>query len=174
MLSASTSTAPARTPYRRAARARLGRRLFLVLLGAFLLLGLLSFFGYESGTVSATANGYRLTVVYPQATRSSLPVRWQMLVGRTGGFRGPVRIAMPIAYFNLFDFNNFYPLPDSTLNQGGKVILIFPPPAGDVLNVLLDARTQPGLKWGMTTTTAIVDHDNRPLVEVRYSTRVVP
>jgi hypothetical protein len=83
-------------------------------------------------------------------------------------------VAVPLEYFNLFDFNNTYPLPDSTENASGLVILAFPPPGGDTLEVLLDARTQPGLRAGMRTTTAVVDASNRPIVQVAYSTMVVP
>jgi hypothetical protein len=57
---------------------------------------------------------------------------------------------------------------------GGLVILAFPPPDGDTLRVLLDARTQAGLKAGMRTTTAVVDASNRPIVQVAYTTTVVP
>jgi hypothetical protein len=174
MPAAASSTPPARITYRQQGRARLIRRLWLGLVGAFLLLGLFNVFGSQTGTVSARANGYTLQVSYPRATRSSLPVKWQLLVTHPGGFTGPVRIGVPIDYFNLFDFNNFYPLPDSTLNAGGLVIMTFPRPAGDTLNVLLDARTQPGLKTGMGTTTAVLDDNDRSLVEVSYSTRVAP
>ena len=54
------------------------------------------------------------------------------------------------------------------------VIMVFPAPAGDTLEVLLDARTQPGLRTGMAASTSILGNDNRPLVTVRYTTRVMP
>jgi hypothetical protein len=171
---ASTSTAPVRITYRAQGRNRLARRIFLALLGTFLLLGLLNVFGSKSGMASATANGYTLRVTFPQATRSSLPVKWLLVVTHPGGFPGPVRIGIPEAYFNLFDFNNFYPTPSGTLNEGGTLIMVFDPPAGDTLTVLLDARTQAGLRTGMGTTTAVVDHSNRTIVSVHYTTRVVP
>jgi hypothetical protein len=81
---------------------------------------------------------------------------------------------VPIDYFNLFDFNNLYPTPDSTVNQGGLVVMTFPQPTGDTLDVLLDARTQAGLRAGKRTTTAILDQQGRPLVQVRYRTLVLP
>jgi hypothetical protein len=169
-----TSTIPPRVTYREMGRIRLFRRLYLALVGGFLLLGLFNVFGSRTSTVSASANGYRLRVTYPAATRSSLPVRWQLVLTHVGGFSGPIKVAIPIDYFNLFDFNNTYPLPDSTLNEGGLVVMAFPPPTGETLNVLLDARTQPGLKTGMKTTTAVLDSDDRLLVQVSYSTMVVP
>jgi hypothetical protein len=174
MPSVGTSTAPAPITYREMSRRRLLRRLYIAGVGALLLLGLLNVFGSRTATASAQAHGYVLRVTYPAATRSSLPIRWQLILTRPGGFSGPIRIAVPIDYFNLFDFNNLYPLPTSTLNEDGLVIMEFPQPAGDTLNVLLDARTQAGLKTGMATTTAVLDAANRPIVQVSYSTRVVP
>jgi len=148
MATAGTSTAPAPITYAQQERARLFRRLYLALLGAFLLLGLLNFFGSKSGTVSAVGGGYSLKVVFPQVTRSSLPVKWELTVTHPGGFAGPVRIGIPISYFNLFDFNNTYPLPSDTLNEGQTMIFVFPAPAGETLEVALDARAQPGLSLG--------------------------
>ncbi|HMC37430.1 MAG TPA: hypothetical protein VKK30_06145, partial [Actinomycetota bacterium] len=149
MPSTATSTAPARITYRQQGRIRLVRRLYMGLVGAFLLLGFLNVFGSRTATVSAAANGYTLRVSYPAATRSSLPVKWQLVLTHPGGFSGSIRVGMPLQYFNLFDFNNFYPLPSSTLNRGGLVIMEFSPPIGDTFDLLLDARTQAGLKTGM-------------------------
>jgi len=174
MATAVSSTAPADVPRSRISRARAGRRVFLVALGAFLVLGMLNVFGSTTSSVEASRNGYSLQVVYPSATRSSLPVEWRVVVTRIGGFSEPVRIGVPLDYWNMFDFNNFYPTPDSTLNQGDMVVLVFPPPAGDRLEVLLDARAQPGLRFGMETTTAVLGNENQPLVEVSYRTRAMP
>ncbi|MDP9343875.1 MAG: hypothetical protein M3Q23_17650 [Actinomycetota bacterium] len=174
MPTAGSSTTPAAVTYGRQNRARLIRRIYLGLLGAFLVLGLLNVFGSRTGSVSAQANGYSLRVVYPQASRPSLPVKWELTLTHPGGFSGPVRVGIPIDYFNLFDFNNTYPLPSDTLNEGGLVIMVFPAPAGDTLEVLLDARTQPGLRAGMSTSTSILGNDDRALVTVRYTTRVMP
>jgi hypothetical protein len=174
MPSGGTSTTPAAVTYSRQSRARWFRRAFLTLLGVFLVLGLLNVFGSRTGSVSAEANGYSLTVAYPQTTRPSLPVKWKLTLTHPGGFAGDVRVGIPIDYFSLFDFNNTYPVPSNTLNEGGMAILVFPAPAGDTLQVLMDARTQPGLRSGVATTTSILGNDNRPLVTVHYTTRVVP
>jgi hypothetical protein len=170
----SISTAPGRVTYREIGRARLVRRLYMGLVGGFLVLGMLNVFGSKTATVSASSNGYTLRVTYPAATRSSLPVKWDLVLTHRGGFSGSIRIAIPIEYFNLFDFNNFYPIPDSTLNEGGLVLMDFPAPDGDTLEVLLDARTQAGLRAGLGTTTTVLDSQDRSLVQVSYSTRVVP
>jgi len=118
MPSGGSLTTPAAVTYGRQSRARWSRRTYLGLLGTFLVLGLLNVFGSRTGSVQAEANGYSLRVVYPQTTRSSLPVKWELTVSHPGGFAGDVRVGMPIDYFNLFDFNNTYPLPTNTLNEG--------------------------------------------------------
>ena len=168
------STAPDEISDARARRSRLLRRLYIGGVATFLGLGMLNLFGSRTSSVEASGHGYSLQVVYPSTTRSSLPVEWRLIVTRIGGFSDPVRIGVPLDYWNMFDFNNFYPTPDSTLNQGDMVVLVFPPPAGDRLEVLLDARAQPGLRFGMGTTTALLGNDNRPLVEVSYRTRAMP
>jgi hypothetical protein len=168
------STAPDEITDARVRRSRLLRRMYIGGVAAFLVLGMLNVFGSRTSSVEASRNGYSLQVVYPSATRSSLPVEWRLIVTRIGGFTDPVRIGVPLDYWNMFDFNNFYPTPDSTLNQGDMVVLVFPAPAGDRLEVLLDARAQPGLLFGMGATTAVLGNDNRPLVEVSYRTRAMP
>jgi hypothetical protein len=174
MPSSQTSTAPARVPYRKLGRTRLVRRFYMGIVGAFLILGLLNVFGSKTASVSAAAHGYTMRVTYPAATRSSLPVKWQLTVTHPRGFSRDVRIAIPIDYFNLFDFNNLYPTPSTTLNRGGMVIMSFSPPTGDTFVLLLDARTQAGLRTGMGTTTSLLDAGGSVLVQVAYSTRVVP
>ena len=174
MAPAALPTVPAVQAEQLTRRARLIRRLYLGLIAVFLSLGLAGVYGSRTATVTATANGYTLRVIYPKVTRSSLPIKWQLLVTHPGGFTGSVTVAVPIDYFNLFDFNNFYPLPDSTVNQGGTMIMVFSAPVGDTLDVLLDARTQAGLRAGQRTSTAVLAGDGQPLVAVRYGTRVLP
>ena len=158
-------------------RARLAvgaRRAYVLALTVFVVLGLLDVFGSRTGAVSATGGGYAMTVDYPSQTRSGLPVEWRLVVTRPGGFDGPVRVGITLDYFNSFDFNNVSPTPVETTNRGGLLIWSFPKPIGDTLEVLLDARTQPGLRSGPSATTAVVDPDGAPIVAVRYTTGVMP
>jgi hypothetical protein len=95
-------------------------------------------------------------------------------VTRRGGFSGPVRVGVTLDYFNSFDFNNVSPTPVETTNRDGLLIWSFPTPIGDTLEVLMDARAQPGLRWGPAATTAVVSADGTPIVAVRYTTGVMP
>ena len=137
-------------------------------------LGLANVFGSRTGVATATADGYRLTVTHPSVTRSSLPVQWELTLRHPGGFRGPVRVAVNISYYQMFDFNNLYPLPNATLNRDGTVLMSFSPPIGDTFTLLMDAATQPGLRSGQPATVAIVGPGEVPIVQVRYETRVMP
>ena len=158
----------------RARLAVVARRTYVTALTVFVVLGLLDVFGSRTGVASAAAGGYRMTLDYPAETRSGLPVEWRLVVTRPGGFDGPVRVGITLDYFNSFDFNNVSPTPADTTNLGGMLIWSFPKPIGDTLEVLLDARTQPGLRSGPSATTAVVTPDGSPIVAVHYTTGVMP
>jgi hypothetical protein len=159
---------------RRARVAVAARRTYVAALTIFVVLGLLDVFGSRTGVATAEGGGYRMTLDYPSRTRSGLPVEWRLVVTRAGGFDGPVRIGITLDYFNSFDFNNVSPTPVETTNRGGLLIWSFPKPIGDSLQVLLDARTQPGLRSGPSATTAVVTADGTPVVAVHYTTGVMP
>jgi hypothetical protein len=159
---------------RRARTAVAARRIYVAALTIFVVLGLLDVFGSRTGVESAEAGGYRMTLNYPSMTRSGLPVEWRLVVSHPGGFDGPVRVAITLHYFNSFDFNNLSPTPVATTNDGGLLIWSFPKPIGDTLQVLMDARTQPGLRSGPSATTAVVADDGTPIVAVHYTTGVMP
>jgi hypothetical protein len=151
-----------------------GRRVYVAALAGFILLGLLDVFGSRTGTAVASAQGYRLVLAYPATTRGGLPVEWRLSITHAGGFAGPVRVGVTLDWFNSFDFNNVSPTPVETSNDGGLLIWTFPRPRGDTLNVLLDARTQPGLRTGTPATASLLAADGSPIVAVRYTTGVMP
>jgi len=159
---------------RRARLAVAARRTYVAALTLFVVLGVFDAFGSRTGVASADDGGYRLALDYPAQTRSGLPVEWRLVVTHPGGFDGPVRVAITLDYFNSFDFNNVSPTPVETSNRDGLLIWSFPRPIGDSLVVLLDARTQPGLRSGPSATTAVVTEDGTPIVAVRYTTGVMP
>jgi hypothetical protein len=66
------------------------------------------------------------------------------------------------------------PTPGETSNRDGLLIWSFPRPIGDTLEVLMDARTQPGLRSGPSATTAVVTSGGAPIVAVHYTTGVMP
>jgi hypothetical protein len=168
------STTPEERPLPRLVRGRMLRRTGIALLVLFVGAGLLNLFGSHSATVTAENAGLNLSVFYPQRTRPSLPIKWKLVLTSANGFEGPVDVAVNESYFNYFDFNNFYPTPDSTESRGDVVVFTFPAPAGDTLNVLFDGRTQPGQVGRAAADTSILDDGGAELVSVHYTTEVFP
>ncbi|MFL5737037.1 MAG: hypothetical protein ACJ76P_06845, partial [Actinomycetota bacterium] len=90
---AETSTDPGGLSPERLRRDRLGRRVMIAVLVAFVALGAADLLGSKTSVVSATGGGYTLTVTYPSVTRPGLPMRWEFEVRHPGGFSGPISIA---------------------------------------------------------------------------------
>ncbi len=153
--------------------ARLGRQIVMGLLAAFILLGAVGFWGSRSSVVTASGNGFDLSVRYPSATRPGLPIRWQIEVHRSGGFDEGVVLTISLDYLNLLDVNGIEPEPSATHNRGDFLVWEFDPPAGDTFRVLVDAIAEPAVHWGQTATTSVLDH-GIPAVTVRYRTRFMP
>jgi hypothetical protein len=166
-------TAPERYPLARLRRARSLRRVFILFLGLFLLLGLTGFLGVRSGTVSASGAGFDLTVTYAVVTRPGLATPWSIEVRRDGGFDGPVTIATTGDYLDMFDENGLDPDPSSATATPEVVIWEFEPPDGDTLTITLDARIEPAVQWGKSAVTSVLVGGS-PVVEVHYRTWVVP
>ena len=169
----STSTAPEIHPDTKIRRARNQRRVGLVLLAAFLALGLAGLFGPKTSRVTAHSNGYELTVTYPSISRPGLPVRWEVLLKHPGGFQEKVRIAITFDYFHLFDVTGIEPESTSSSSDGKTIVFEFDPPSGDTFRMQFDASVEPGVhELPRATTSALVG--GRPAVQVSFATRVVP
>jgi hypothetical protein len=169
----STPTAPERHPQRKIRRARTERRVILILLAVFLGLGLAGVFGPRTSTASATSNGYRLDVTFPSITRPGLPIRWEVLVRHRGGFGDKVRIAITFDYFHLFDVTGIEPDITSSTSDGTNIVYEFDPPPGDTFRVQFDAAVEPGVHELPRATTSVLA-DGRTVVQVSYSTKVMP
>src|SRR5688500_12242998 len=100
---ASTSTLPEEFHPSRARRARVLRRVFVVLLVAFLLAAAFGAYGPRTRDRTATGGGYELTVHYAVVSRPGLATPWSLEIRHAGGFDGPVAISTTARYFDLFD-----------------------------------------------------------------------
>ena len=169
----SRSTDPDPTTLRVLRRARLGRRLLLLVLASFVLLGASSLLGAHTSTREASGGGYDLKLVYPAVTRPGLAIRWILFVHRAGGFRGPIQVGTSSTYFNLFDFNNLDPMPSKSTTSDDISIWEFDPPPGDLLRITMDGRLEPARQHGSVAVTSILEND-LPVVSIRYQTRVMP
>ena len=168
-----TSTDPGNLSPPRLRRDRLGRRVMVAVLLAFVALGAVDLLGSRTSVASATRGGYTLTVIYPSITRPGLPVRWEFEVRHRGGFDGPVSIATTFDYLHLFDVSNLEPDAASATATRGTLIYRFDPPPGDVFRVAMDGNTEPGEHELQPVTSSVLVGD-RPVVSVSYRTLLVP
>ncbi|TDE15785.1 hypothetical protein [Jiangella asiatica] len=149
--------------HREADRARRGRNLRragVAVLCVLVAAGLTGALGPRAGTVRADGGGYELSIRYGQVTRPSIPVPLEITVRRDGGFAGPVTLSISSDLLDRIDFNDWYPNPDAETAGPTVVEYEFAPPSGEVLHVLLDARTAPGqLPSTQRYAVAVVEQD---------------
>ena len=170
----SVGTRPEDVSPARLVRARRYRRIGLAVLGLIVLAGLFNLLGVRRNVVSSEADGYRLTVEYASVTRPGLSTPWEVEVTHDGGFDGPVTLATNAAYFDRFDFNQFFPEPASTGSRGDVVLLTFDGIEGDRLVVRFDGRETPTYTFGLAEATTALEIDGREVVRVDYTTVVMP
>lgn len=171
----SISTEPAPTDIPRQRRARAGRRVFVVLLGVFLLLGALGFYGVRTTSAWAAGGGYEVTVDYASVSRPGLATPWAFEIRRAGGFPDGVTVAVTSAYYDVFDENGLGPAPAEETTDGDLTIWQFAPTSSDTLSVSFDARIEPGVQ--LTTAKgelSVLGPNGRPAVTVAFKTFVMP
>jgi len=169
-----TSTLPEPRAPHDVRRARNQRRLGLAVLVLFVLGGALGLYGTRTATASASGGGYTVTVTYPAVSRPGHAVRYQVEVKHAGGFPGPVKMRFSSAYFDLFDENSFGPDAVSMTTTGAYDIYAFSPPPGDTFAVSSDTRVEPARQRGEKGEVSVLDDQGRPVVTVRYRTRIFP
>lgn len=167
-------TRPDPLPLARLRRQRASRRVGLTAVVLFVAAGLFNLLGVRVRTVGASGDGVTLEVAYAAVTRSGLETPWTVVVRSSDGFDGPVTIATSAAYFERFDFNQWYPEPSSTTIRDDVLLLSFEPPdGGRVLTVRFDGRASPSFRLGTRATTTL-ETDGLPPLSVEYRTVVMP
>jgi hypothetical protein len=152
---------------------RAGRRIAIGLITLVVLVGATGFLGVHARTVNANANGYSLTVVYPQVARAGLDVPWRATVHHAGGFSSDITLAVSSHYFDIFETQGFHPNPSAESATPEYYYLTFSRPPGDTLEVSYDAYIQPGSQLGRHANTAVLIN-NVEMVRVGYRTWLVP
>jgi hypothetical protein len=155
-----------------------GSRLFVVVLLVICAASVVGVLGGRTATATASGNGYRLSLSYPETSRPGLDIRWQLSIQHPGGFDRPITIAVTAAYFDLFETQGFYPTPAETTRDDRFVFMTFTPPArGATFRVLFDAYLQPYIAVGdLLANDAVVEllaHDRR-VASLHYRTWVLP
>jgi hypothetical protein len=156
-----------------AGRTNWRRRSLLALIAVVVIVGATGFLGVKTATVSASEAGYDLTVVYPHVARAGLDIPWRATVTHSGGFDGPVTLAVSTSYFDIFETQGFHPQPSAETADPHFVYLTFNPPRGDRLSVSFDTYVQPSAQLGRSADTAVVVHGIH-VATVHYRTWLVP
>lgn len=143
-------------------------------MAVILVLALAGLFGPREETVESAEAGYRLTMEYGSVVRPGLPVPMSLTITHQGGFDGPVTVSFAQDVFDRFDFQNWYPNPDSETGQGEAVVYEFAPPAGDTLAISLDARVAPLQGMGRYTYWVAMQVDGELANRVEYDVWVMP
>lgn len=155
-------------------RARGYRRIGIGALTLFVTAGLLNLLGVRTGTVSAAAEGYLLSVEYEEVTRPGLASEWIVEVRREGGFDGAVTLVTDATYFDRFDFNQLYPEPASISPRGEEVLYVFEEIEGEVLRVAFDGRATPTFVFALARGSTGLEVDGREIARVDHTTVVMP
>ena len=146
-----------------------------MLLGVFLLLGALGFYGVRSETATAAGGGYELSVTYASISRPALATPWSFEVRRAGGFPDGLTVSVTSSYFDAFDENALGPAPVEETTDADRTIWRFSPTSSDTLSVSFDARIAPAVQ--LTTIKgelSVLGPAGQPAVTVAFKTFVMP
>ena len=169
------STIPGEETEGHQVRARFLRRVFAVLLIAFVAAGMAGVFGVTSAEARAEGGGYELAVTYGKVSRPGLATPWVVKIRSPGGFDGPITIATTASYFDAFDENGLDPEPSASVGEGDDIVWEFDPPEGELFTLSFDARIEPAVQLqSFAARTALLDASGGEIVSVSYRTRVMP
>jgi hypothetical protein len=154
-------------------RARLTRRIGILVLLAIVILGAAGLFGVRSATVSVSQNGYTVTVTYPRIARSGLDVPFRVHVRHPGGFASDLSVAITSDYFEMFETQGFFPTPDSESNDGRFITLTFKKPPGTDFQVGYDTYIQPAAQIGKSAVVRI-ETKGRVVAHTSINTWLLP
>jgi hypothetical protein len=128
--------------------------------------------GMRTDTVQGTAGELSVTVRYADRARGALAAPFSIDVEHPGGFASQIEVRTSQSYLEIFDDNGFEPDPAEVTTEGGYVIWTFDPPPGDRLEIILDARIEPGVFGRERGTTIVSVGDDQ--VTLDYTTWVAP
>jgi hypothetical protein len=133
-----------------------GRRLGTGVLSALVVLGAIGVFGVRSRTVATNANGYTMSVTYPQVARAGLDVPWRVQVHRAGKLPDQITVAVSADYFRMFETQGFFPDADTATSDGRLVYFTFDTTGGADFVVDYDAYIQPAAQVGKSATVELI------------------
>ena len=146
----------------------------LLVLALIVLAGSVGLLGPRTGETRASAAGYQLDVKYPAISRAGEPAPLHVRVERTGGFDGPIQLAMCDDLFDDLDFQSWYPTPSAETGDTSELVYEFDPPEGQVFEVSLDARAAPGQFGEVEDCKVAVLEEDSELVSVSFNSWRMP
>jgi hypothetical protein len=132
-----------------------GRLAGLALLLIIVLVGATGYLGVRSRTARVAANGYSMTVTFPQVARAGLDVPWRVHVTYPSAPKS-ITIAVSSDYFRMFETQGFYPSPDSQKNDGRFVQFTYNGPPASGMELEYDAYIQPAAQIGKRATVQVL------------------
>ncbi|MBW0089058.1 hypothetical protein I4I73_01575 [Pseudonocardia sp. KRD-184] len=151
-----------------------GRSATIALLLVIVLAGAGGLFGVRTTTTTATAGPFELSLEHAWIARAGLDVPWTVSVHRTGGFTGPVTLAVTSSYFDIYESQGLDPEPATRTADAEFLYWTFdPPPSGENLTVDFDAYIQPSSQWGASGRLRLIE-DGASVVLVDFTTALVP
>jgi hypothetical protein len=166
--------APTRISLAELRRARALRRMILLLLLVFLVLGALNFFGGRTSKTQAQAGDWQLEVTYPRTGRPGIGAPFEIQVQHDGGFDGPVSVSVTSDYLDVLDVRSIDPDPSQATASDKAVTWQFDSPQGDTLSVSLNAEFEPDEHPGPHDATVTVLDNDKPVVHTRFRTWEAP
>jgi hypothetical protein len=146
-------------------RGQWARRVFLVILLAFVVAALLNVFGSASTTSEASGPAATLTVTAPEAVRGGILYQARFTIHALRPIGAPV-IVLDRGWFEQTTVNTLEPEAVATTSDKNHVKLRFPPLApGRTLVVYLDLQANPTNVGSHEADVALYDAD-RPLAAV--------
>jgi hypothetical protein len=155
-------------------RRRWVRRGGFTLLALIVAAGLFGLLGPRERTSHAEGDGYKLDVVHGSIVRSGQPVPLEVTVEAPMPFDGPVTLALDATLFDVYDFQNWYPNPDSETRSGDMLTYEFSQPDGQRFELHLDARAAPNLSMGPEPHWVALVVDDVEVARVEYDVWVAP
>jgi hypothetical protein len=152
---------------------RWGRRVGVAILLVIVVVGALGYLGVRSRTVHNSANGYTVSVTYPQVARAGLDVPWRVHVHHPGGFTSDLTLAVSQNYFRMFETQGFFPDADSVTANGRFVYFTYTKPDGEDFVLDYDTYIQPAAQLGKPATVQVIV-DKVVVVQTHLRTWLLP
>lgn len=153
---------------------RVGRRVVLGLLGLFIVVALLQFFDSDtSRTVSASGDGYNVTVNYSPTGRAGLASSLTIRVEGGQPITAPITIALSETYLDGFSVQDVSPEAASEGHADGLVELDYDPPNKQEFTVHLRGAWQSG-NAASASGSVVVSVDGHVVAAVPLDSWLVP